>query len=130
MSTDRSQTTNISPPTRIPKPWGYELIWAHTERYVGKILYIEGGHSLSRQYHNVKDETIYVSRGELILELGQGETLSRTRVPAGQGFRVKPGLIHRFIAEETVELMEVATPEVNDVIRLEDEYGREGTSEP
>ncbi|GMV44263.1 MAG: hypothetical protein AMXMBFR64_59790 [Myxococcales bacterium] len=115
---------------RVPKPWGYELIVAHTDRYVGKILHIEAGHALSRQYHRVKDETLFVTSGVLTLEIGAaGEAVQRNLGP-GEGFRVRPGTIHRFIAAETCELFEVSTPELDDVVRLEDQYGREGTSEP
>ena len=123
-------TTPIVQPRTVEKPWGCELIFAHTDKYVGKILVIKEGHSLSRQYHEVKDETIYVLKGTLILELGPADDVIREEVPAGSGFRVKPMTIHRFIAEEDVELMEVSTPELDDVIRLEDRYGREGTSAP
>jgi mannose-6-phosphate isomerase-like protein (cupin superfamily) len=115
---------------RVTKPWGYELIFAHTDRYVGKVLHIEKGHQLSRQYHKVKDETIFVSTGRLVLEVGPaGSVVTRTLGP-GEGFRVRPGTIHRFVAAETCDLLEVSTPELDDVVRLEDDYGREGTSEP
>lgn len=127
---NRGTPTPITTPNRVEKPWGFELIFARTERYVGKILCIHQGHSLSRQYHEVKDETIFVSSGSLVLELGQGPTLTRETVGAGKSFRIKAGTIHRFIAEEPVELMEVSTPELDDVIRLEDNYGREGTNAP
>lgn len=115
---------------RVPKPWGYELIVAHTNRYVGKILHIEAGHALSRQYHRVKDETLYVTSGVLTLEIGEAGSELRQDLGPGEGFRVRPGTIHRFTAAETCELFEVSTPELDDVVRLEDQYGREGTSEP
>lgn len=115
---------------RVSKPWGYELIFAHTDRYVGKILHIDAGHSLSRQYHRVKDETLYVSQGKLVLEVGPADQVVRRELGVGSGFRVRPGTIHRFVAEEPVDLLEVSTPEIDDVVRLEDDYGREGTSEP
>lgn len=115
---------------RVSKPWGYELIFAHTDKYVGKILHINAGHSLSRQYHRVKDETLYVSQGTLVLEVGPADEVVRCELNVGSGFRVRPGTIHRFVAEESVDLLEVSTPEIDDVVRLEDDYGREGTSEP
>jgi mannose-6-phosphate isomerase-like protein (cupin superfamily) len=116
----------------VHKPWGHERIFAHTDRYVGKILHITAGHLLSRQYHRVKDESLYVLDGVLILETGAGDTLQRRRVEAGGGFHVTPGTIHRFIAPEDSDcnLLEVSTPELDDVVRIEDVYGREGTSEP
>jgi mannose-6-phosphate isomerase-like protein (cupin superfamily) len=114
---------------RVEKPWGYELIWAHTDRYVGKLLHIDAGHSLSRQYHEIKEETLIVISGELILELGDEENRERRVLGPREAFHVAPFTIHRFIAENTVELMEVSTPELDDVVRLEDDYGRKGSSE-
>ena len=114
---------------RVDKPWGYEIIWAHTDRYVGKLLHIDAGHALSRQYHQVKDETIFVLQGELVLEVGDGDDQQRHVLGPHQAYHVTPGTIHRFIAEQTVELMEVSTPELDDVVRLEDRYGRKGTTE-
>ena len=115
---------------RVPKPWGHELIWAHTERYVGKVLVIEAGKRLSLQRHEVKDESIYVLSGRLrlLLEDDAGEVQSEELGP-GDHRRVETGRIHRYEAIERVELMEVSTPELDDVVRLEDDYGREGTSE-
>jgi mannose-6-phosphate isomerase-like protein (cupin superfamily) len=110
----------------VDKPWGGEDIFAHTDRYVGKILTIRAGHALSRQYHEHKDETIFVLSGELCLELGQGETLETRIMGAGSSFHITPGTIHRFIAEQDVVLAEVSTPELDDVVRLEDRYGRSG----
>lgn len=126
----RPQSVSITPPRKVEKPWGGEVIFAHTERYVGKILRIEAGHSLSRQYHEVKDETIYVMEGTLVLEIGASPDITREKVTVGHGFRVHPGVIHRFGAEERVVLLEVSTPELDDVVRLEDKYGREGTNTP
>ncbi|NOZ02115.1 MAG: cupin domain-containing protein [Deltaproteobacteria bacterium] len=119
-------------PVRVEKPWGHEIIWAHTDRYVGKVLHIDRGHLLSRQYHEVKDETLYVMKGVLILELGPADKAKRTLVPAGRSFHVAPGTIHRFMSpdDEDCDLLETSTPELDDVVRLEDEYGREGTSAP
>ena len=114
---------------RVDKPWGYEIIWAHTDRYVGKLLHIDAGHALSLQYHQVKDETIFVLKGELVLEVGDEETRQRLVLGPNESYHVTPGTVHRFIAEQNVDLMEVSTPELDDVVRLEDRYGREGTSE-
>ena len=115
---------------RVEKPWGHELIWAHTERYVGKVLVIEAGKRLSLQRHEVKDESIYVLSGRLrlLLEDDAGEVRTEELGP-GDHRRVETGRIHRYEAIERVELMEVSTPELDDVVRLEDDYGREGTSE-
>jgi mannose-6-phosphate isomerase len=115
-------------PTRVEKPWGYELIWAHTDRYVGKILHIDAGNALSYQYHHVKDETIYVLRGVLLLHVAEGEAVARVlELAEGCSFHITPGLRHRFEAKREVELLEVSTPELDDVVRLEDRYGRAGT---
>jgi mannose-6-phosphate isomerase-like protein (cupin superfamily) len=124
--------TTILAPRVVSKPWGHELIFAHTERYVGKILHVRAGQALSRQYHNVKDETLFVLAGRLRLEIGAGEELEQIDVPAGHAFHVTPGTVHRFLApgDTDVDLVEVSTPELDDVVRLEDRYGREGTSEP
>lgn len=123
---------DIESPVKVEKPWGYEIIFAHTDRYVGKILHINRGSLLSRQYHEVKDETLYVLDGEVIVEIGPSETVERKRVGAGFGFRVVPGTIHRFIApdDQDCDLLEASTPELDDVVRVEDVYGREGTSDP
>ena len=113
-------------PYRVDKPWGYELIWARTDRYVGKILHIEAGHVLSLQFHNKKDESIYVLKGEIILRLrqGRGDALSERRVGEGQAFHIHPTLVHQFEAVKASDLLEASTPELDDVVRLEDRYGR------
>jgi mannose-6-phosphate isomerase-like protein (cupin superfamily) len=118
-------------PRRVNKPWGYELIWAHTEAYVGKILLIETGKRLSLQHHEVKDEWIHVLSGRLLLTLENdaGEIEQRELGP-GQGTRVATGRQHRYAAIETCRLIEVSTPELLDVVRLEDDFGREGTFAP
>ena len=125
-------TLDDAPPgaRRVPKPWGHELIWAHTDRYVGKLLVIEAGKRLSLQRHDIKDETIFVLSGRLLLQLEDdaGEVRSEELGP-GEFRRVATGRIHRYEALERVELMEVSTPELDDVVRLEDDFGREGTSE-
>lgn len=116
---------------RVEKPWGHELIWAHTDRYVGKILLIETGRRLSLQRHEVKDESIYVLSGRLRLTLeDEAGDLRTEELGAGAHRRVATGRIHRYEAVERCELMEVSTPELDDVIRLEDDFGREGTSAP
>ena len=114
--------TNL--PYRVEKPWGYELIWARTDRYVGKILHIEAGHLLSLQYHERKDESIYVLSGEIVLRLEQGETLIERRIGQGEAFHIQPKLVHQFEAVVTSDLIEASTPELDDVIRLKDRYGR------
>lgn len=111
-------------PYRVEKPWGHEIIWARTDRYVGKILHVEAGHVLSLQYHERKDESIYVLSGEIILRLQQGETLIERRLAQGEAFHIQPTVIHQFEAVVTSDLLEASTPEIDDVIRLKDRYGR------
>ncbi len=111
-------------PYRVEKPWGHEIIWAKAERYVGKILHIEPGHVLSLQYHNKKDESIYVLSGEIILRIQQGETLIERRVRVGESFHIPPKLIHQFEAVTVTDLLEASTPELDDVVRIKDRYGR------
>ena len=111
-------------PYRVEKPWGYELIWARTDRYVGKILHIEAGHVLSLQYHERKDESIYVLSGEIVLRLEQGETQIERRMGQGEAFHIQPKQVHQFEAVVTSDLIEASTPELDDVIRLKDRYGR------
>ena len=143
----------------VIKPWGHETIWASTDRYVGKILHIKAGHALSVQYHNRKDETVYLLSGELkywvatssgqraagsgpsgLRTAGTGETpvAGRSPIPdlgdvhlrVGDAFHLTPGTIHYMEAVTDCEVLEVSTPEVDDVVRLKDRYGREGTSAP
>ena len=111
-------------PYRVEKPWGHELIWAKTDRYVGKILHIEPGHVLSLQYHEKKDETIFVLRGEIILRLQDGDELSERRMQEGESCHIEPGTIHQMEAIVSSDLLEVSTPELDDVVRLKDRYGR------
>ncbi|MCM2278561.1 MAG: cupin domain-containing protein [Oligoflexia bacterium] len=115
--------------TRVEKPWGHELIWAKTGDYVGKILHINRGHRLSLQYHRVKEETIYVSTGSMILliEDDQG-VLQEVPLKAGEAHHIATGRKHRMIATEDCDVFEVSTPHLDDVVRLEDGYGRQGTS--
>jgi mannose-6-phosphate isomerase len=114
---------------RVDKPWGHELVWAESARYVGKILHIHAGHRLSRQYHQVKEETFMVQAGEMDLEVGLAEAMETRRMKVGDVFHVLPGTVHRMLAVTDVDVLEVSTPELDDVVRLEDVYGREGTSE-
>ena len=111
-------------PYRVEKPWGHEIIWAKADRYVGKILHIEPGHVLSLQYHNKKDESIFVLSGEIILRIQQGDTLTERRVRAGEAFHIPPKQIHQFEAVVVTDLLEASTPELDDVVRLKDRYGR------
>ncbi|MGH7700588.1 MAG: cupin domain-containing protein [Gemmatimonadales bacterium] len=111
-------------PYRVDKPWGHELIWALTDRYVGKILHIEPGHVLSLQYHKRKDESIYVLRGEIILRIQQDETLIERRMTEGESCHIAPKVIHQFEAVVPTDLLEASTPELDDVVRLKDRYGR------
>jgi mannose-6-phosphate isomerase-like protein (cupin superfamily) len=119
-------------PRRVEKPWGWELIWAHAEAYVGKVLFVRAGHSLSLQFHHEKDESWYVESGRAKLELGEsGDPVLNTEIiQAGACFRFRPGTVHRVTALEDTTILEVSTPQLDDVVRLEDAYGREGTSEP
>ena len=115
----------------VDKPWGNELIWAETDRYVGKILHIKKGHSLSLQYHNKKDETVMVLAGKMAFEhFREGEPPQTTVLEPRQPFRVTPLLRHRMTALEDCDVVEVSTTELDDVVRLEDKYGRAGTSKP
>ena len=117
---------------RVEKPWGWELIWAQTDIYVGKTLFVRAGQALSLQFHNEKDESWYVESGRARLELGDvgSGLLSSEVVVAGVSFHYAPGTVHRVTALEDTTILEVSTPDLDDVVRLEDRYGREGTSEP
>ncbi len=113
--------------TVVPKPWGHELIWAKTERYVGKILHIKAGEALSLQYHQVKDETIMVLTGRLRFEhYLDGEPPVTIELGPREPFHITPGRRHRMIAIEDTDVVEVSTPELDDVVRLSDRYGRSG----
>ncbi len=119
-------------PRRVDKPWGWELIWADTDAYAGKILFVKAGESLSLQFHREKDESWYVESGRAKLELGDAgqEALDEEVVTSGACFRYRPGTVHRISALEDTTILEVSTPQLDDVVRLEDSYGREGTSKP
>ncbi len=114
----------------VPKPWGYELIFARTDRYVGKILHINQGQTLSLQYHEIKEETIFVVNGELRLTIEFDGDRRVIPLRKGEAFHIPPRLIHRMEAVVDTDVAEVSTQELNDVIRLEDRYGRQGTSAP
>ena len=116
---------------RVDKPWGHELIWALTDRYCGKIIVIETGRRLSLQYHEQKDEAIYVTAGRLRLHIEDDAGALTTReLGPGDAAHIAVGRRHRYEAIERVELVEVSTPEIGDVVRVEDDFGREGTSNP
>jgi mannose-6-phosphate isomerase len=118
-------------PARIDKPWGYEIWYAWTDRYAGKILHVRRGGRLSLQYHREKDESSYVLRGRLLLTWGPSEDrLEVTEIGEGYAWRNRPGEIHTIEALEDADVLEVSTPELDDVVRLRDSYGREGTRQP
>ena len=114
----------------VPKPWGHELIFAENEKYAGKILHLEGGHSLSLQYHERKDETLFVLEGELMLMVEVDGEMRPLRLARGEAFRIRPGVRHRLVADRSCDVVEVSSPELDDVVRLEDSYGRAGTTAP
>ncbi len=111
-------------PYRVDKPWGHELVWARTDRYVGKVLHVKAGQVLSLQYHNLKDETMHVLRGELILRTRvDGELIARP-FRAGETVHIPPKLVHQIEAVVDSDVLEASTPELDDLVRLEDRYGR------
>lgn len=110
---------------RVEKPWGYELIFAHTDRYVGKVLHVDAGQALSLQYHEVKDETLFLMEGEVELVVEEHGELVTTTLRGGDSYRIKPFTRHRMVAgADGCDIIEVSTPELDDVVRLEDRYGR------
>jgi mannose-6-phosphate isomerase len=117
---------------RVEKPWGHETIWAHTDRYVGKILHIKAGEALSVQYHERKDETVYLLTGEMIywVKLDGDAELQDQKLRVGDAFRITPGTVHYMQAVTDCDVLEASTPELDDVVRINDRYGREGTSAP
>jgi mannose-6-phosphate isomerase len=121
-----------APARHVVKPWGYEHIWAENDRYAGKLIAIEAGKRLSLQYHERKDESWYVQEGRAELELSRLDDDARERVEIAPGdcFRFAPGTIHRLQALDNTLIVEVSTPDIDDVVRLEDAYGRAGTAEP
>ena len=118
-------------PRKIDKPWGWELVWAEAEDYVGKLLFVRAGESLSLQYHEVKDESWLVQEGRARLELGDvGEELETFEIAPGDAYRLRPGTVHRMTAVEDTLVIEVSTNQPTDVVRLDDRYGRAGTNAP
>jgi mannose-6-phosphate isomerase len=116
---------------RVEKPWGWELVWAEGDRYAGKLLFVRAGQALSLQYHERKDESWYVQSGRAALELGRvGHELEEQEIGPGDTFHFAPGTVHRVRALEDTLIVEVSTPELDDVVRLADDYGREGTWQP
>lgn len=116
--------------TRVEKPWGHELIWAKTDKYVGKVLHIKKGHQLSLQYHRQKEETIYLAKGHMKFmfeEVAGSGKVVEIDMRAGDVHHIPPNRQHRMIAVEDCDIFEVSTPELHDVVRLEDSYGRSGT---
>lgn len=111
-------------PYRVDKPWGHELIWAKTDRYVGKVLHIDRGHVLSLQYHERKDETIHVLRGSIIFRVKIDDELTERVMKEGESFHITPHTVHQMEAIEDADLLEVSTPELDDVVRIQDRYGR------
>ena len=112
-------------PQRVDKPWGHELIWASTDRYVGKILHVTAGHALSLQYHERKDETIHLLRGRMRFFAGPDVAqLAEITLEEGQSYRIRPGTVHRMEAITDVDILEASTPDLDDVVRLQDRYGR------
>jgi quercetin dioxygenase-like cupin family protein len=110
--------------TRVDKPWGYELHWAKTDRYVGKVIHVNKGHALSLQYHNLKDETIYLWSGKITFEIEVNGVLTSREMKPGEAVHITPKTVHRMTAIEDSDIFEVSTPELHDVVRLEDRYGR------
>ncbi len=115
--------------TKVDKPWGYELRFVRTDRYAGKLLFIKAGSQLSLQYHEKKDEAFYVQSGRLDLVVGRGSEQEVVPMGPGDSQRITPGTVHRFRAVTDTLIFEVSTPELEDVVRLEDDYGREGTTD-
>lgn len=114
--------------SKVDKPWGYELRWGITDRYAGKVLHVKKGEALSLQYHELKDEFQYVVKGAIDIELGGPDgALTTHRMKAGDTLHISPGTRHRLTALEDTDIFEVSTPEMDDVVRLEDRYGRAGT---
>ena len=113
-------------PYKVEKPWGWELIWARTDRYVGKVLHVKAGHILSLQYHHRKDETMHVLRGELILRSRRQDETELVERPfkAGESVHIPPMLVHQIEAVEDTDVLEASTPELDDLVRLQDRYGR------
>jgi len=130
VSEDARSRYGVSP-RKVEKPWGWELVWAEADDYAAKLLFVRSGESLSLQYHEVKDESWLVQDGRARLELGDvGGELQAIEIARGDAFRFRPRTVHRVTALEDTLVVEVSTTQLGDVIRLEDRYGREGTSAP
>lgn len=117
----------MSETRRVEKPWGYELHWAKTDRYVGKLIHVNAGHALSLQYHNQKDETIFLWSGRMMFEIapdGKGEPVTEREMRPGEAVHIVPKTVHRMTAITDCDIFEVSTPELDDVVRLQDRYGR------
>ena len=117
----------MSETTRVEKPWGYELHWAKTDRYVGKLIHVNAGHALSLQYHNQKDETIFLWSGRMMFEIapdGKDEPVTAREMKPGEAVHIIPKTVHRMTAITDCDIFEVSTPELDDVVRLKDRYGR------
>lgn len=110
--------------TRVDKPWGYEIIWARTPKYVGKVLHINAGHRLSLQFHRVKDETVHVHSGQMKFVVEENGTMVEKILGPGESYHITPNTKHRMIAITDCDVLEASTPELDDVVRLEDNYGR------
>jgi mannose-6-phosphate isomerase len=118
-------SSGLHDPTRVEKPWGHELIWADTSAYVGKVLHVKAGHALSLQYHERKDETIHLLRGRMRFWAGPSvDALEEIPFGVGESYRITPGTVHRMEAITDVDILEASTPDLDDVVRLEDRYGR------
>ena len=118
-------------PVRVEKPWGYEIWYAWTDQYVGKIIHVNKGGRLSLQYHDKKDETSYLLSGKLLLVRGPSvDQLTETVIEAGRQWRNTPGIIHTIEGIEDADVLEVSTPQLEDIVRLDDRYGRTGTNKP
>jgi mannose-6-phosphate isomerase len=133
---DSPNLTGLDPwafePRRIEKPWGHELVWAEGQGYAGKVLFVKAGESLSLQFHREKDESWLIHSGRAKVELGSvGDAVLREEVVGpGAAFRLRPGTVHRITAIDDTTILEVSTPHLEDVVRLEDRYGRAGTEKP
>ena len=114
----------------VPKPWGREVIFAENDRYAGKLLHLDAGHSLSLQYHERKDETLYVLEGEVTLDVEEDGVMRSRKLGPGESYRIRPLIKHRMRSEKPCVILEVSSPELDDVVRLEDRYGRAGTTAP
>ena len=126
MAEPLARAAAIHDPVRVEKPWGYEIIWARTEKYVGKVLHIKAGEQLSLQYHRVKDETIHVQAGQMTFRVEEdGKMVDRLLNP-GDSYHIVPHTKHKMIAVTDCDVLEASTPELDDVVRLEDKYGRVG----